>query len=73
MSQKYKYFKDTYRHYAGVDPQQEVMCIGPGTFAFLAQELPNFIDMKTLKLAEVDLELISTNARQEPARMAPTN
>ena len=73
MRQKYKYFKDTYRYYAGVDPQQEVMCISPGTFAFLAQEMPNFIDMRTLKLAEVDLELISTNARQEPSRMAPTN
>ena len=62
MRSKYKYFREVYKYLAGVDPIKELMCIGSNTFGTFAQELANFVDMKTVKLADVDLEIISTNA-----------
>ena len=62
MRSKYKYFREVYKYLAGVDPIKELMCIGTNTFGGFAQELANFVDMKTVKLADIDLEIISTNA-----------
>jgi len=38
------------------------MCIGMNTFGAFCQEMGNFVDMKTLKSSDVDLEIIATNA-----------
>ena len=73
MKQKYKYFREVYKYQAGIDPQREIMCISMNTFGAFAQELPGFVDMKTIKLADIDLEIISTNAGGRADRLNPAN
>ena len=73
MREKYKWFREVYKYQAGVDPQKEIMCISMNCFGAFAQELPNFVDMKTIKLADIDLEIISTNAGGRVERLNPAN
>ena len=74
MRTKYKQFREVYKYLAGVNPIKELMCIGTNTFGGFAQELANFVDMKTIKLADIDLEIISTNAMSQiVSRMNPAN
>ena len=73
MRKKYKWFREVYKYQAGVDPQKEIMCISMNSFGAFAQELTNFVDMKTIKLADIDLEIISTNAGGRPDRLNPQN
>ena len=68
---KYKFFRETYKYLAGINPQKELMCISSNTFGAFAQEMPNFVDMKTIRLADIDLEMISTNAGTQPTRLNP--
>ena len=73
MSGKYKYFRETYKYLSAVDPQKEIMCISMNTLGAFAQEIPRFVDMRTIKLSDVDLECISTNAGGRPEKMNPAN
>ena len=43
------------------------------TFGAFAQELPNFVDMKTIRLADIDLEIISAKAVGKVERLNPAN
>lgn len=38
-----------------------VMCIGPGNLTEMLNHCNNFIDGKTVKISDIDLELISCN------------
>ena len=73
MRSKYKYFRETYKYLSAVDPQKEIMCISMNTLGAFAQEIPRFVDMRTIKLSDVDLECISTNAGGRPEKMNPAN
>ena len=73
MRNKYKHFREAYKYMASVDPQKDVMCISMNTLGAFAQEMPRFVDMRTIKLSDVDLECISTNAAGRPEKMNPAN
>ena len=36
MREKYKWFRETYKYLAGVDPQKSIMCISMSTFGAFA-------------------------------------
>ena len=62
LKDKYFKFRESYKQIAGVDPQKDLVCIGVNTFSEVVSNLPGFIDGKNMKLADLDLEFISTNA-----------
>lgn len=47
------------------------MCIGIQTFSDVINSLNGFIDGKNMKLADLDLEFISTNAGGTKSKMNP--
>lgn len=63
LSDNYKYIKEAYKYYAGVDPPRDVFCIGNNTFTeMINTECDGLVDKKTLNLADLDLEFVATNA-----------
>jgi len=61
LNKNYKYIREVYKSYAGVSPNNGVPSIGTNVF----QEITNncgLIDNELLKLSDLDLEFISTNA-----------
>ena len=45
-----------------MEPAGLVWCIGINIFTELAQNCNNFIDGKTFKMSDLDLEFVATNA-----------
>lgn len=61
-----------YKYTAGVDPMKDIFCIGTNVFSDLcANGLENFIDGKYLKLTDLDLERIKTNASEKNNKFNP--
>lgn len=55
--------RETYKHYAAVGPSGNTPSIGQNIFTDLVLKLgEEFVDYKTIKLSDVDLSCISTNA-----------
>jgi hypothetical protein len=57
----YKKIRETYKYYAGVSPLGRIMCTGSGTISECLSHCEKFIDGKTIKLSDVDLEIIACN------------
>ena len=70
----YKYFREVYKFYSGSDPMNDIFCIGVNVFSdLIANQLPTLIDGKTLKLSDLDLERIQTNANETNGKFNPKN
>jgi hypothetical protein len=68
----YKWFREMYKYTAGVDPMKDVMCIGTNVFSELCNNsCPTLIDGKYLKLSDLDLERIQTNANEKNNKHNP--
>jgi len=57
----YKGIRETYKYFAGMNPTNGVPSIGQNTFGEIANH-GNVVDNELLKLSDMDLEFISTNA-----------
>ena len=78
IKSKYKFFREAYKYQAGLDPLKDLICMSNTTFSAMCQyemgtPTGDFVDMKTLKLADVDLEVIAANAVGRPSRLNPSN
>ena len=52
----------------------DIFCIGVNVFSdLIANQIPGFIDGKTLKLSDLDLERIQTNANEQNSKFNPKN
>lgn len=71
MRANYKKFRETYKHYSGLDPCKDVPSIGTTVFADLVQSCGDLMDSKTLKLADLDLEFVAT--KSGPKKSNPRN
>jgi len=50
-----------------VDPAGSIMCIGVNTYTDIVSSCQGFIDGKTFKMSDLDLEFVATNAGQQKA------
>lgn len=62
LRSNYDYIKEAYRCFAGMNAISNVCCIPTPILTYIAQNCPNLIDNKTLRLADLDLEFIATKA-----------
>ena len=70
----YKYFREVYKYVSGSDPMGDIFCIGVNVFSELvAQGTKGFVDEKHLKLTDLDLERIKTNANEQNSKFNPKN
>ena len=70
----YKWFRDMYKFASGTDAMGDLFCIGTNVFSTLIQEeIPTLIDGKALKLSDLDMERISTNANEQNSKQNPKN
>ena len=57
----YKPIRECYKYYAGIGPSNGVFSIGQNSFQEIANKT-EMVDNENLKLSDMDLEFISTNA-----------
>lgn len=70
----YKWFREVYKFFSGSDPMNDIFCIGVNVFSdLIVNQIPGFIDGKTLKLSDLDLERIQTNANEQNGKFNPKN
>ena len=70
----YKHFREVYKFVAGSDPMGDVFCIGVNVFSDLCTTgMEGFVDNRTLKVADLDLERIKTNANEKNSKFNPKN
>jgi len=69
----YKWFREVYKFYSGSDPMNDIFCIGTNVFSDLINGLKQFVDGKYLKLSDLDLERIQTNANEQNSKYNPKN
>lgn len=62
LQSKYKLLRETYKYYSAVAPAGLVTSIGSNVFSDILSNCEGAIDNKTLKLSDLDLEFVSTNA-----------
>ena len=56
------YSRETYKYFSAVDPAGLIMCIGVNTYTEIISNCSGFIDGKTFKMSDLDLEFVATNA-----------
>lgn len=62
LKSHYKCIRETYKYYAAVAPAGHVFSIGTNVFSDILSNCPGAVDGKTLKISDLDLEFVSTNA-----------
>jgi len=62
LRENYDFIREAYRCFAGMSAISNVCCIPSPILTYIAQNCPNLIDNKTLRLADLDLEFIATKA-----------
>ena len=68
----YQHFREVYKFIAGSDPMGDVFCIGSNVFTdMITAGIPGFVDGKYLKLTDLDLERIKTNANEKNGKFNP--
>lgn len=59
---KYKMLREIYKYYAAVSPAGNVFSIGNNVLSDIINSMGDIVDGVTIKLADIDLEFVSTNA-----------
>ena len=57
--------RETYKYFSAVDPSGLIWCIGTNTYTEIVSNCHGFIDGKTFKMSDLDLEFVATNAGQK--------
>lgn len=70
LRSNYKYIREVYKSFAGISPCNGIPSIGTNTFQDIANSC-YLIDGELLKLSDMDLEFISTNAGLKNQLMNP--
>eukprot|EP00347_Sterkiella_histriomuscorum_P017828 403347825 len=66
----YKSIRECYKHYAGINPQNDIPSIGQNAFQDFVNNC-QILEGDLIKLSDVDLEFISTNAGNKNQRLNP--
>jgi len=66
----YPAIREVYKFYAGVSPCSNVPCISQNAFIEIVN-MTNIIDMKELKLSDIDLEFTATKAGNKKNKLNP--
>ena len=53
--------RETYKYYAGLSPLGRLMSISSPTLAEMLSKCNGFVDQKTIKLSDIDLQVIACN------------
>lgn len=70
----YWHFREVYKYVAGSDPMGDIFCIGVNVFSdIFTTGMPKFVDGKYLKLTDLDLERIKSNANEQNSKFNPKN
>jgi NLR family CARD domain-containing protein 3 len=62
LRKNYRWFRESYKYISGLDPQKDLFCVSLTEYSNQVQQMYNMVDGTTLKLADLDLEFIATNA-----------
>lgn len=62
LKKNYALFRETYKYYSALAPAGLVFSIGTNTFSDIVSNCKNLVDNDTLKLSDLDLEFVATNA-----------
>ena len=62
LKDNYKFFRETYKYYSAFAPAGLIFSIGTNTFSDIISNCPGLVDNDTLKLSDLDLEFVATNA-----------
>ena len=54
--------REAYKYFSSVEPSGCVMCIGVNTYTEMISSCGDFIDGRTFKMSDLDLEFVATNA-----------
>lgn len=72
MRQHYGPLREAYKYYAGLSPLGRVMCVGPGVLTEMLGHCDNFVDGKTIKISDIDLQLIACNGgKRSNSQLSP--
>lgn len=58
----YKHIREAYKYYSSVAPSGTIFSIGTNVFSDIIYNCEGVLDGKYMKLSDVDLEFVSTNA-----------
>lgn len=67
----YSYFRETYKFYSAVAPAGMIFSIGTNTFSDIVSNCKGLVDNDTLKLSDLDLEFVATNAGTNKGKFNP--
>ena len=62
LSTVYKYIREVYKYYAAVNPAGQIFSIGTNAFSDIITNCEGALDQRTLKISDLDLEFVATNA-----------
>ena len=62
LKKNYKMLREIYKYYAAVSPAGNVFSIGNNVLSDIISNMGDLVDGSTIKLADIDLEFVSTNA-----------
>jgi len=62
MRENYKYVREAYKHMSAQSPAGIIPSIGMNAVSELMLKCKDFVDYSNLKLSDVDLSFIATNA-----------
>ena len=71
LKENYAYFRETYKYYSAVAPAGLIFCIGSNTFSDIISSCGGIVDNDTLKLSDLDLEFVATNAGGVKSKFDP--
>ena len=61
----YKYIRETYKSYSGLHPVDRITCIQSPALIECLKNCMNLLDHRTIKVADIDIELIACNSKQD--------
>lgn len=74
LKSQYKYIREAYKYYSGVSPQGRMPCMMSGTIGEMFSNCPDFLDGKSIKISDIDLQVIACNGgRKSNNWLSPNN
>lgn len=62
LKSNYRMLREIYKYYAAVSPAGNVFSIGNNVLSDIINNMGDLVDGQSLKLSDIDLEFVSTNA-----------
>jgi len=59
---EYQYIKEAYKYYSGLNPLGKITCIDPVALKECFNNCPFFVDNRTIKQSDIDLQVIACNS-----------